>query len=138
MVLAVAPITDITLWVRSSGLLIVLYVTGAISLSRVVQWLAGRIAGRIDARSGGNADITRSETARHSQTVIQVITWAVVVLISCFAAVLVLQRLYVPLTGFVAQPHWQVRRSGSAPSGSYRTSSPGCSSSRSASTASAT
>src|SRR3954453_16667308 len=52
MVLAVAPITDITLWVRSSGLLIVLYVTGAILLSRVVQWLAGREDRRAHRRAG--------------------------------------------------------------------------------------
>jgi small-conductance mechanosensitive channel len=102
MVLAVAPVTDITVWVRSSGLLIVLYVTGAILLSRFVQWLAGRVTGRIDARSGTGTDILRAEAAKHGHAVTQVITWAVVVLIYCSTAVLVLQGLHVPITGLVA------------------------------------
>jgi small conductance mechanosensitive channel len=101
-VLAVAPVTDITLWVRTSGLLIVLYVTGAILLSRFVQWLAGRITWRIDARSGPPTDMVRSEAARHSHAVTQVIAWAVVVLIYSSAAVLVLQGLHVPITSVVA------------------------------------
>jgi small-conductance mechanosensitive channel len=102
MVLAVAPVTDITAWVRSSGLLIVLHVTGAILLSRFAQWLAGRVTRRIDARSGPGTDVLRAQAAKHSHAVIQVITWAVVVLIYCSAAVLVLQNLRVPITGLVA------------------------------------
>ena len=102
MVLAVAPVTDITAWVRSDGLLIVLYVTGAILLSRFVRWLAGRVTWRIDARSGPSTDMVRSEAARHSHAVTQVIAWAVVVLIYCSATVLVLQGLNVPITSVVA------------------------------------
>jgi small-conductance mechanosensitive channel len=102
MVLAVAPVTDITVWVRSSGLLIVLYATGAILLSRFVQWLAGRVIRRIDARSGPGTDVLRAEAAKHGHAVTQVIAWAVVVLIYCSAAVLVLQGLNVPITSIVA------------------------------------
>jgi small-conductance mechanosensitive channel len=102
MVLAVAPVTDITVWVRSSGLLIVLYVTGSILLSRFMQWLAGTMTRRIDARSDPSTDVLRAEAAKHSHTVTQVITWAVVVLIYCSAAVLVLQGFHVPITGLVA------------------------------------
>jgi small conductance mechanosensitive channel len=101
-VLAVAPLTDITLWARTSGLLIVLYVTGAILLSRFVQWLAGRITGRIDARSGPSTDMVRAEAARHSHAVIQVIAWAVVVFVYSSASVLALQSFHVPITSVVA------------------------------------
>jgi hypothetical protein len=71
MVLTVAPVTDITVWVRSSGLLIVLYVTGAVLLSRFVQWLAGRVTRRIDARSGPGTDVLRAEAAKHSHADVQ-------------------------------------------------------------------
>jgi hypothetical protein len=49
MLTAFRPLTDLSLWARSSGLEIVLLVTGALLLTRFVGWLGGRIAGRIDA-----------------------------------------------------------------------------------------
>jgi len=102
MVLAVAPITDITTWVRSSGLEIVIFVTGAILLGRFVKWLGARITRRIDDRPGPGAGLIRSEAAKHSHVLIQVITWAVIVVISSTTIILVLQRLGVPVTGLVA------------------------------------
>jgi moderate conductance mechanosensitive channel len=99
---ALAPLTDIGLWARSSGLQIVLLVTGAVLVTRFAAWLGGRITGRIDARSGGGDTILRSEAAKHRHAVAQVLTWTVLVLVYCLAAVLVVQRLGVPLTGFVA------------------------------------
>jgi moderate conductance mechanosensitive channel len=102
MALAVAPITDITTWLRSSGLEIVLICTGAVLVSRFARWLGSRITGRIDAGSAASASLVRSETAKHSHVLTQVITWVLVVMIYCVAAVLILQRLGVPLTGLVA------------------------------------
>ena len=102
MVGALAPLTDIGLWARSSGLQIVLLVTGAVLVTRFAAWLGGRITARIDARSGGGDTILRSEAAKHRHAVAQVVTWTVLVLAYCLAAVLVVQRLGVPLTGFVA------------------------------------
>jgi moderate conductance mechanosensitive channel len=99
---ALAPLTDIGLWARSSGLQIVLLVTGAVLVTRFAAWLGGRITARIDARSGGGDTILRSEAAKHRHAVAQVLTWTVLVLVYCLAAVLVVQRLGVPLTGFVA------------------------------------
>jgi len=99
---ALAPLTDIGLWARSSGLQIVLLVTGAVLVTRFAAWLGGRITARIDARSGGGDTILRSEAAKHRHAVAQVVTWTVLVLAYCLAAVLVVQRLGVPLTGFVA------------------------------------
>jgi small-conductance mechanosensitive channel len=99
---AVAPLNDIGLWARSSGLEIVLFVTGAVLVTRFATWLSGRITTRIDAQPGDGDLVLRSEAAKHRHAVTQVVTWAFLVLVYCLAAVLVLQRLGVPLTGFVA------------------------------------
>jgi small conductance mechanosensitive channel len=80
----------------------VLFVTGAILLSRLAKWLGDGVTGRIDARSTGGDSLIRSEAAKHSHVVAQVITWSVIVLIYCVAAALVLPRLGVPGTGLVA------------------------------------
>lgn len=102
MLLAVAPLTDATTWLRSSGLEIVLFVTGAILLVRAMRWLGARITRRIDVGSGSDVTLIRSEAAKHRHVVTQVITWAVIVVIYCVAAVLVLPRFNVPVTGLVA------------------------------------
>jgi small-conductance mechanosensitive channel len=99
---ALAPLHAIETWARSSGLEIILLVTGAILLTRFAAWLGGRISARIDAQSGGTDAILRSEAAKHRHAVTQVVTWTFLVLIYCLAAVLVAERLGIPLSGFVA------------------------------------
>src|SRR6266851_2305815 len=49
MLSGVTALTDIAKWARGSGLEIVLLVTGAVLLTRLVTWLGGRITDRIDA-----------------------------------------------------------------------------------------
>jgi small-conductance mechanosensitive channel len=102
MGLAVAPLTDLTTWLRSSGLEIVLFVTGAVLLTRAARWVGATVIRRIDARSTVESDLVRSEAAKHGHVVIQVTMWAVIVLTYCVTAVLVLQRLGVPVTGLIA------------------------------------
>jgi small conductance mechanosensitive channel len=102
MFLAVAPLTDVTTWARSSGLEIVLIIVGAILLARLVRWLGTRVTGRIDASSVRGEGLIRSETAKHSHVVTQVVTWLAIGLVYCVAAVMILPRLGVPLTGLVA------------------------------------
>ena len=51
MFVAAEPLTDLSRWARSSGLEIVLLVTGAILLTRFSNWLGGRIIQRIDAKA---------------------------------------------------------------------------------------
>jgi moderate conductance mechanosensitive channel len=102
MVLAVAPITDLTTWLRSSGLEIVLFVSGALLLTRVARWVGGTVIRRIEARPTATSDLVRSEAAKHGHVVTQVTMWAVIVLTYCVTAVLVLQRLGVPITGLIA------------------------------------
>jgi small conductance mechanosensitive channel len=99
--LAVAPITDVTLWARSNGLEIVLFLTGAVLLSRTARAVGHAILRRIDARSRGTG-LVRTESAKHVHVVTQVSMWAIVVLVWCTAIFLTLQRLGVPVTGLVA------------------------------------
>lgn len=99
---ALTPLTDISVWVRGNGLEIVLFVTGAVLLTRCANWLGGRVTARID-RTGGQKDaVLRSEGAKHKHAVTQVVTWAVLVLVYCLTGVLVVERLGLPLSGFVA------------------------------------
>jgi moderate conductance mechanosensitive channel len=77
-------------------------VTGTILATRLATWLGGRITARIDMRSGDADAILRTEASKHRHAVTQVATWTVLVFLYCLAAVLVVQRLGVPLTGFVA------------------------------------
>ena len=100
--LAVTPLTDVGVWARSSGLEIVLFVLGAILLARFVRWLSTRVTERIVVRGTETDELVRSEAAKHRQALAQVITWTLLVLIYGATAILVVQRLNVPLTGFVA------------------------------------
>lgn len=102
MILAITPITDVSRWVRGSGLEIVLYVLGAILLTRFATWAERRVTERIDARDDSTDALVRSESAKHRHAVIQVLTWSALVLIYCVTAVLIVARLGVPLSGFVA------------------------------------
>ncbi|NJC70573.1 mechanosensitive ion channel family protein [Planosporangium thailandense] len=102
MSLAIAPITDITTWMRSSGLEIVLFLSGAILLARFIRWLGDRITRRIDAASVGDGGLVRSEASKHRHALTQVIMWSALVLVYCVCAALILQRLGVPVTGLVA------------------------------------
>ena len=99
---ALTPLTDIGLWARGNGLQILLFVTGAMLVTRFASWLGGRITARVDAQQGQADTLVRSEAAKHRHAVAQVVTWAFLVLVYCLTAVLVVQRLGVPLTGFVA------------------------------------
>jgi small-conductance mechanosensitive channel len=102
MLVAVAPISDLTGWLRTSGLEIVLFVLGSVLLNRLIRWLGERITGRIDAGSTSGEGLVRSEASKHRHVLAQVTMWVAVVLNYCVAAVLILQRLNVPISGLVA------------------------------------
>jgi small-conductance mechanosensitive channel len=102
MVLAVAPLSDVGRWARSDGLLVVLYVLGAVLLTRSVSWISGLVIARIDARARISDALVRSESEKHRHAVAQVVSWVTIVLIYSLAAVLVVQRFGVPLAGLVA------------------------------------
>jgi len=99
---AIAPLSDFSTWARGDLLVIVLLILGAILLTRLADWGRGRIVERIDARSRVTEELVRSEAAKHRHVVAQVLTWGVVAVIYVVTAVLVVQRLGVPLAGLVA------------------------------------
>jgi small-conductance mechanosensitive channel len=102
MTVAVAPLSDVSRWVRSDLLLILLYTVGAILLARFVSWTSGKVIARIDAQAAGNDALVRTEAEKHRHAVAQVVTWVTIVLIYCVTTVLVVQRFGVPLAGLVA------------------------------------
>ena len=93
---------QISLWARGRGLEIVLLIVGAILLTRFLAWLRDKITRQIDAHAQETDALVRSEAAKHRHALAQVITWASVVVIYCATAVLVAQRLGIPLTSLVA------------------------------------
>src|SRR5215469_10545173 len=99
---ALTPLTDVSVWARGNGLEIVLFVTGAVLLTRCATWLSSRLTARIDRRAGQKDAVLRSEGAKHKHAVTQVVTWVVLVLAYCLTGVLVAERLGLPLSGFVA------------------------------------
>lgn len=100
--LAITPLTDVSRWVRGSGLEIVLIVVGAVLLTRIVTWSGNRITSRIEEHQVGRDAVVASEAAKHRHAVAQVLTWVVIVLIYAIAAVLVVERLGIPVTSLVA------------------------------------
>ena len=100
--LAVAPLTDFTLWARTSGLEVLLYLIGALLLARFIAWSGQKISDRIDANATGGDALVRSEAAKHRQALTQVLTWTSVVLIYVIAAFVIADKLGLPLTSLVA------------------------------------
>ena len=100
--LALPPIPDITNWARTSGLEIILIITGSILLARATRWIGSAILRGIDEKSRDQPALVRSESAKHGHVVVQVCMWAIIVTIYCAAGVLTIQRFGVPVTGLVA------------------------------------
>src|SRR5262249_29588114 len=90
------------MWARGRGLEIVLLIVGSILLTRFLAWLRDKITRRIDAHAQETDALVRSEAAKPRHALAQVVTWASVVVIYCATAVLVAQRLGIPLTSLVA------------------------------------
>ncbi len=100
--LAVAPLDDVGVWARTNLLEGLLVVLGAILLGRATSWAGNRVTAGIDERSTGTDALVRSEAAKHRHAVSQVLTWGALVVIYSVAAIVVLSRLGVPLSGFIA------------------------------------
>jgi small conductance mechanosensitive channel len=99
--LAIAPLTDFDLWARGDLLVIAALVLGAALFTRLANWARGRVMERIDARSAGE-DLVRSEAAKHRHVAAEVLTWGLLAVFYVVTAVLIVQRLGVPLAGLVA------------------------------------
>lgn len=102
MTIAIAPLSDFSLWARGELPVIVLLILGAILLTRFAGWARDLFMARIDARAADTDELVRSEAAKHRHVVAQVATWSVLAVIYIVTSVLVVQRLGVPLAGLVA------------------------------------
>ncbi len=102
MIAASASLDGLDRWARGSLLEIVLLVLGAILLTRLAEWTRDRVVARIDQNARETDELVRSEAAKHRHVVAQVVTWAFLAVVYLVAAVLVVQRLGVPLAGLVA------------------------------------
>jgi moderate conductance mechanosensitive channel len=100
--LNVSSLHQLSDWARSSGLEIILLITGAILLTRLASWIRGKITRYIDAKAEAGGSLVRSEESKHRHALAHVITWAVLVFVYCATALAVAQRLGIPITGLVA------------------------------------
>ena len=96
------PLPDVVLWLRGSGLEILLLVLGALLLTGFATWLRGLITERIDANARESDALVRSEAAKHRQALAQVLTWTALVIVYAVTAVQIIERLGVPTSGLVA------------------------------------
>ncbi|HWG64963.1 MAG TPA: mechanosensitive ion channel family protein [Streptosporangiaceae bacterium] len=99
---AIAPLTDLNTWARTNLLEIILLVLGAVLLTRGAEWTRGRVVARIDAHERESDELVRSEASKHRHVVAQVLTWTILAVIYIVTAVLVVERLGVPLASLVA------------------------------------
>jgi small conductance mechanosensitive channel len=95
-------VKSLTDWALGNGLEIVLFVTGAMLLTRLATWLRGKITQRIDARAHDSDSLVRSEASKHQHALAQVFTWAFLVIIYCATVVAVATRIGIPITSLVA------------------------------------
>jgi moderate conductance mechanosensitive channel len=97
-----AILDDFGVWARSSLLEIILLILGAILLTRLAEWTRSKITARIDSHAHETDELVRTEAAKHRHLLTQVITWTVLAVIYLVTAVLIVQRLGVPLAGLIA------------------------------------
>lgn len=94
--------SDITTWLRSSGLEIVLLILGAVLFSRFATFVRDRITRRIDAGFRSSDALVRSEAAKHRHALAQVVTWVLLTVVYVLVGMEVLRRLGFAVTGLVA------------------------------------
>jgi small-conductance mechanosensitive channel len=92
---------DLTQWLLTKGLHIVLVVLFAVIVTRLIRWIAARISTRLT--KGDERDATvRSETVKHGQAVASVISSVAIALLYVVVAVDVANQLGLPLGSLVA------------------------------------
>ncbi|KAF0846443.1 mechanosensitive ion channel family protein [Nocardia caishijiensis] len=101
-VLAMNGGSEITAWLRSSGLEIVLLVVGAMLFGRFAAFVRDRVTTKIDASFHSSDALVRTEAAKHRHALAQVITWVVLTIVYVLVGMEVLRRLGFSVTGLVA------------------------------------
>ncbi|MEU8898997.1 mechanosensitive ion channel family protein [Nocardia sp. NPDC048505] len=100
--MALANASDTTVWLRSSGLEIVLLLLGAILFSRLATFIRDRVTSKIDAGFRSSDALVRTEAAKHRHALAQVLTWVVLTIVYVLVGMEVLRRLGFQVTGLVA------------------------------------
>jgi small-conductance mechanosensitive channel len=92
---------NLTHWLLTKGLHIVLVVLFAVIITRLIRWIAGRISRRLT--KGDERDATvRSETVKHGQAVASVISSVAIALLYVVVAVDIANQFGLPLGSLVA------------------------------------
>lgn len=92
---------DLTQWLLTKGLHIVLVVLFAVIATRIIRWIANRISKRLTRRDDHDATV-RSETVKHGQAVASVISSVAIALLYVVVSVDVANQLGLPLGSLVA------------------------------------
>jgi moderate conductance mechanosensitive channel len=99
----VPPLDDFTRWARSDGLETVLLAVGAVLLTRFLHWISSRLERVFFADADPDAGLLAvAEQGRRRAAVTQALERTAVALIAFFVAMMILNRLGIPLTTLVA------------------------------------
>lgn len=101
-VLAASSGPEISDWMRSSGLEIVLLIVGAMLFGRFAAFLRDRVTTKIDSGFQTSDALVRTEAAKHRHALAQVVTWVVLTIVYVLVGMEVLRRLGFSVTGLVA------------------------------------
>ncbi|KAA0110656.1 mechanosensitive ion channel family protein [Mycolicibacterium sp. P1-5] len=85
-------------WLRSKGLHIVLVIIAALIGTRIINWVAGKIARRLNT----GHELVRSESAKHRAAVASVISSVAIAILYTVVAVDVFDQLGLPIGSLVA------------------------------------
>jgi small conductance mechanosensitive channel len=102
MLASITPLSDFEQWVRTDALEVVMLVSGAFLVSRVVTWASRWLTTRIDQRIPETDALARSQAAKHRHAVTSVVTGAFLALLYFVVGVLVIERFGVPLATLIA------------------------------------
>jgi moderate conductance mechanosensitive channel len=92
---------DLSQWLLTKGLHVVLVVLFAVIATRLIRWIAGRISQRLTRRDDHDATV-RSESVKHGQAVASVISSVAIALLYVVVSVDVANQLGLPVGSLVA------------------------------------
>ena len=97
------PLDDLTRWARTDGLEIILLAVGAVLVARFFHWISSRLERLFFADVDPDAGILSvAEQGRRRAAITQALERTAVALVYFFAAMMILNRLGIPLTTLVA------------------------------------
>jgi small-conductance mechanosensitive channel len=89
-------------WMHNQGLHILLLLIGSVLVARLINWIAGHIAARLDADFHASDAVVRPETLKHRRAVASVISGVSLTILYAVVGIQILAILRIPLGGLVA------------------------------------